>query len=93
MSDDTVGALLAARAARHEPPQALDGGPDGLDLIRRMFAQARARMNPGGALLLEIEEGHGRAALDLAQRAFPRAKHSIHQDFSGRDRLLRIDLP
>ncbi len=86
-------ALADLAVARHEPLQALDGGPDGMDLIRRMLAQARARMNPGGTLLLEIEEGHGRAALDLARRAFPRAVHSIHQDFSGRDRLLRVDLP
>ena len=86
-------ALTDLAVARHEPSQALDGGPDGLDLIRRMLAQARARMNPGGALLLEIEESHGRAALELAQRAFPRAEHSIHKDFSGCDRLLRIDVP
>ena len=86
-------ALADLAVARHEPSQALDGGPDGLDLIRRLLAQARVRMNPGGVLLLEIEEGHGRAALGLARRAFPRAVHSIHRDFSGRDRILRIDLP
>ncbi|MCX6024795.1 MAG: peptide chain release factor N(5)-glutamine methyltransferase [Chloroflexi bacterium] len=86
-------ALAGLAVAQHEPQRALDGGPDGLDPTRRLLAQAQNRMNPGGALLLEIEETHGQAILGLAQRAFPRAEHSIRQDLAGRDRLLRIDLP
>ena len=85
--------LAGLAVAQHEPPRALDGGPDGLELIRRMLAQARARINPGGTLLLEIEETHGPAACALAQQAFPRAALSLRKDLSGRDRLLRIDLP
>ena len=42
---------------RHDPLSALDGGPDGLDLIRRLIESAPDRLTPGGALLLEIGAG------------------------------------
>ena len=51
---------------RHEPALALAGGPDGLSLVRRILAQSRAHLNPGGLLVLEI--GRGRARME---RAFP----------------------
>lgn len=38
---------------RGEPRLALDGGADGLDLVRRLIAEARDRLNPGGRLLVE----------------------------------------
>jgi len=41
---------------RHEPQGALAGGSDGMDLIRRIVAGARAHLNPGGLMLLEV--GH-----------------------------------
>lgn len=37
-----------------ESPLAYDGGPDGLDLARRVIAQAAPLLRPGGALLLEL---------------------------------------
>ena len=40
-------------ALRHEPPQALSAGQDGLDDIRKIIAQAPCRLTPGGWLLLE----------------------------------------
>ena len=49
---------------RHEPSLALAGGNDGLDLVHRIFAGAKARLNPGGLLVVEI--GHNRAVLEAA---------------------------
>jgi release factor glutamine methyltransferase len=43
-----------SREVRNDPLLALDGGADGLDLIRRLAPLAHARLAPGGRLLLEI---------------------------------------
>ncbi len=50
----------------HEPQMALAAGDDGLDIVRRLLAQARSRLNPGGVLAVEV--GHNRAIVD---NAFP----------------------
>ena len=56
---------------RHDPLAALDGGPDGLDLIRRLTDTAPERLTPGGALLLEIGAGQADAVNTLlADRKF-----------------------
>lgn len=47
---------------RHEPRMALAAGLDGLDVVRRILAEAGARLNPMGGLMCEI--GTGRAALE-----------------------------
>ena len=52
---------------RREPALALASGPDGLLHTRRILAEARRHLNPGGFLVVEI--GHNRRAL---QRAYPR---------------------
>ena len=49
-------ALLPAEARLHEPRVALDGGGDGLDVLRRVAAQAPLWLAPGGSLLVEISE-------------------------------------
>jgi release factor glutamine methyltransferase len=46
---------------RRDPASALDGGADGLDLIRRLIETAPDRIAPGGALLLEIGLGQADA--------------------------------
>jgi release factor glutamine methyltransferase len=48
--------LLPAEARAHEPLVALDGGADGLDVLRRVAAGAPAWLAPGGYLLIEISE-------------------------------------
>jgi release factor glutamine methyltransferase len=46
--------LLPADVQRYEPRLALDGGADGLDIVRRVIAAARRLLRPGGWLLIEI---------------------------------------
>ena len=54
--------LLPAEARVHEPRVALDGGPDGLDVLRRVAAGARDWLVPGGRLLIETSERQVRPA-------------------------------
>lgn len=49
-------ALLPAEARVHEPLVALDGGGDGLDVMRRVAAEAPRWLAPGGSLLVEASE-------------------------------------
>jgi release factor glutamine methyltransferase len=75
-----------------EPALALDGGTDGLDLFRRLLLCAPEWLAPGGIMLMEIEATQGLKALSLAYDAFSEARISLHQDLTGRDRLIRIEL-
>jgi release factor glutamine methyltransferase len=49
-------ALMPAEARLHEPGVALDGGPDGVDIHRRVASGAPAWLAPGGRLLIETSE-------------------------------------
>lgn len=77
----------------HEPSLALDGGLDGLKVISRFLEQAPSRLADGGLVLLEIEASQGSAVLAMAKTYFPGAFVLLHQDLSGRDRLLEIMNP
>jgi release factor glutamine methyltransferase len=55
--------LLPPEARLYEPRTALDGGGDGLDLARRVFAGAARWLAPGGRVLVETGEGQVPAAL------------------------------
>jgi release factor glutamine methyltransferase len=48
--------LLPPEASRHEPRTALDGGPDGLGVLRRLAPVAPAWLAPGGHLLTEVSD-------------------------------------
>ena len=76
----------------HEPTMALNGGTDGLDLIRRLLNAAPDRLVPGGFLLMEIEASEGPAALSLAFDAFAEAEIHLHKDLAGRDRILEVQV-
>lgn len=82
--------LPSLRVARWEPNLALDGGPDGLALVRRLLHRAPAALASGGLALLEIEATQGAAALELARLAFAQASVTLIHDLSGRDRLICI---
>jgi release factor glutamine methyltransferase len=86
-----TGKLAKLPVAAHEPRLALDGGPDGLRIIRHLIGQIPARLNPGGLVLLEIEAGQGWSALELAGNCLPGWKALVLADYSGRPRLLRIE--
>jgi release factor glutamine methyltransferase len=74
----------------HEPALALRGGPDGLNLIRQLLAQAADVLSPGGLMILEIGWQQGPPARALAQSCFPTAVVAIQPDFAGHDRFVII---
>lgn len=82
------GDLPALAVSRFEPPLALDGGPDGLGLVRRLLAQAPAALNPGALVLLEIGADQGAAALALARAALRPADAGVQADYAGLDRVV-----
>ncbi|MFF7457119.1 putative protein N(5)-glutamine methyltransferase [Kitasatospora sp. NPDC008115] len=62
-------ALLPAEARLHEARPALDGGADGLDVLRRVAAEAPHWLAPGGALLFETSDQQAATALDVVTAA------------------------
>lgn len=73
-----------------EPTLALDGGPDGLQLIRRLLDDITARTVSARLILLEIENRQGAAVEALARQHFPAADIEIKKDLAGHDRLAVI---
>lgn len=71
-----------------EPRMALDGGPDGLVLIRQLIDQAAARLEAGGGLMFEIGFDQGPAALELMQTHGAFTDCALHQDLAGHDRVV-----
>lgn len=86
-----TGELNILDVAKFEPHVALDGGKDGLALIRRMLEQAPSRLSMRGLLLLEIGAEQGSAVQGLAQAAFQGASVSVIKDHSALDRVLRVE--
>lgn len=87
-SEELEGLLPEIRD--HEPRAALDGGPDGLAIIRRLLQTAGSCLNPDGSILLEIGASQGAAVTALARRYYPQSTVKLIQDYAGLDRLLAI---
>lgn len=84
-------ARLAPEVGR-EPALALDGGEDGLDLLRAIAARAPQFLHPGGVLCLEIGEGQG-SALSAALAAAGFEAPRVERDLAGLERVALGRLP
>jgi len=85
-SGDLAG--LPASVRDFEPHGALDGGPDGLALVRSLVARAPALLAPGASMLLEV--GLGQAAVVAAEAAGTKELEParIVPDYAGIDRVV-----
>lgn len=78
---------LPRHIREHEPMSALDGGADGLALIRQLTAQAARVLSPRGRIFLEIGFDQGPRVVDtLKEHGF--VETNVGQDLGGRDRVV-----
>jgi release factor glutamine methyltransferase len=78
---------LPAEVRNYDPWEALDGGKDGLAVIRRIVAEAPEYLVSGGMLALEIGEEQGGAVNRLYQQV-GLSEVRISKDLAGRDRVV-----
>jgi len=78
--------------SRFEPKLALDGGKTGTEIVERLLFQAKHKILNPGLLLLEIQFDQGDGIADFAKNIFPNSDIRILKDYSGNNRLLRIEL-
>ena len=74
-----------------EPRQALDGGPDGLDVVRRLLERLPDALAPDGIALLEIGADQGEAIVREVAARLPGWRCTVAPDLAGRARLARIE--
>jgi len=84
--------LVEVNTLGFEPTLALDGGTDGLSLIRRLLDQLPPKLNSPALVLLETEATLGADTLALAKTVFPKANVHLLQDLARLDRLVRIEI-
>jgi release factor glutamine methyltransferase len=86
----TDEALAPERGLGHEPRIAIDGGPDGLAILHRLFESLPGRVADGGTLLLEVGIGQADGVAALAPAG---ASVSAERDLAGIERVVRVQLP
>src|SRR5216684_8013254 len=74
---------IRPKELEYEPALALDGGKDGLALIRNALTQAPAAVKPGGLVLFECDPAQTRRIVRLANGHWPTADVSVHKDLAG----------
>ncbi len=83
---DVIDTLMP-EVREHEPRQALDGSADGLHFYRRILADCRAYLKPGGMLLFEIGYDQGEAVKRLMEEnGFLEVE--VKKDYGGLDRVV-----
>ncbi len=75
-----------------DPPRAVYGGPDGLEVVRAVSGAAQRLLHPGGTLVLEHGDAQGAAVRDLLSRDGWVAI-ATHRDPTGRDRATTALMP
>jgi release factor glutamine methyltransferase len=80
------GAVVPREVAEHDPPLALWGGPDGLDVVRGLLRTAARLVVPGGGLGIEHADQQGVALPAVVRSTGDWADVTDHPDLAGRPR-------
>ena len=75
-----------------EPMVALDGGYDGLELIKKLLFQAVDKMSNPGVILFEIDSDQAAEAVKLSQQYFPSAITTVLKDLSNNERAVLLEI-
>ena len=87
IADEDVAALQP-EVREFEPRLALAGGPDGMDVHRRLLEQAPAYLKPGGVLLMEVGLGQAAVVCRQAEEQGQFHTYAVLQDEGGIDRVV-----
>jgi release factor glutamine methyltransferase len=82
-----------ARDLSFEPRLALDGGPDGLDVVRRLLDRLPLVLDGDGVALLEIGADQGETVVAAVAEILPAWRCTVRQDLAGLPRLARVEPP
>lgn len=93
---------LPPEVTEHEPPRALYAGPDGLDVIQRIVAEAPDHLRQDGWLVLEVDENHAEEVIRLLVPPAPTSEGQaageavsrwsdveLFEDLAGKPRVIR----
>ncbi|MBQ1028080.1 peptide chain release factor N(5)-glutamine methyltransferase [Micromonospora sp. C95] len=83
-----LAVAVPPEVAEHDPAEAVFGGADGLDVIRRVIDRAGSLLSPGGALGIEHDDSHGAVLPALLAADGRYAAIVDHRDLAGRPRFV-----
>ncbi len=79
------------RVSKYEPRIALDGGKDGLQLVRRLLQSLSRILSKQGRAILEIGSGQADSVLQGVSELLPHHRAHVHMDYAGHPRLVVVD--
>lgn len=79
-------------ALSQEPALALDGGNDGLDIIRTLCSRAPAKLEGEGCLLMEVGQGQAQQVVAMLRKELPEADIKVFRDLAGIPRVVALYL-
>ena len=82
-------ALMPSEARDHEPRSALDGGSDGLDVLRRVVLEAPPWLSPDGTVLVEVSERQATHLVAVAESIGRTGEFITDEEIGGSALLIR----